>query len=219
MDRFIRRYSWVFAVCATLGVVAAATGCRSAIATMLFVFKGNNVEADFKGLEKKKVAVVIRPTAEMQCRNPGAARELAKRLSKKLADNVNKIKIVDQQKVEKWCDENNWEEYPEVGKAVKAEMVVGVDLESFSIYQGQTIYQGRASCSVRVYDVKDDGKVVFERNMPQTIYPPSAGVAASEMPETEFRLQFVDVLAEQIGRYFYPHDGHADIGQDSRILR
>ena len=42
-----------------------------------------------------------------------------------------------------------WEEYVEVGKAMKADMVVGVELEKFSIYQAQTLYQGKANASVR----------------------------------------------------------------------
>ena len=63
-----------------------------------------------------------------------------------------KIKTVNQRKVAKWTDENTWEEYAEVGKAMKADMVVGINLEGFSLFQGQTLYQGKANATVRVYD-------------------------------------------------------------------
>ena len=35
---------------------------------------------------------------------------------------------------------------------MKADMVVGIDLEGFSLFQGQTLYQGKANATVRVYD-------------------------------------------------------------------
>jgi len=44
-------------------------------------------------------------------------------------------------------DENNLEEYRALGKAVDAEMVVGVELEAFSTYDGQTLYRGKG-CAV-----------------------------------------------------------------------
>ena len=77
------------------------------------------------------------------------ARDLAQQVTTLLEKNVPKIQVVDQRKVNKWIDENTWEEYREVGKGVKAEMLVGIDLESFSIYQGQTLYQGKANAIAR----------------------------------------------------------------------
>ena len=47
------------------------------------------------------------------------------------------------------------EDYLEIGKALKAEKVVGIDIESFSVLDGQTLFRGRATVSIRVYDVAD----------------------------------------------------------------
>jgi hypothetical protein len=38
------------------------------------------------------------------------------------------------------------------------------------------------------------------------------------MEEFQFRKNFVRVLAERVGRYFYEHDPYADIGADSRSM-
>ncbi len=62
-----------------------------------------------------------------------------------------------------WADENNWDEYVEIGKALNADMVVGLDLEEFSLYQGQTLYQGKANIKIPVYDVAQGKEPVFER--------------------------------------------------------
>ncbi len=111
-----------------------------------------------------------------------------------------------------------WTEYTEVGKALDAEMVVAIDLQDFNIFQGQTLYQGRANAKVWVYDCKNDGRVVFEKDLPQAVYPPNTGIPTSERQEPEFRREFVAILSDQIARHFYAHDAHADYVMDARAL-
>ena len=146
-----------------------AIGCQSALFTAMYLFKGTDVDPDFKELKGKKVAVVCRPMASLQYSNSNVGRDLAQQITLLLQEQVPKIKTIDQRKIAKWTDENTWEEYPEVGKAMKADMVVAVDLESFSIYQGQTLYQGKANATIRVFDCtkKGKGKEVFHKSIPQ----------------------------------------------------
>ena len=194
-------------------------GCQSLLFTAVYLFKGTDVDPDFADLKGKKVAVVCRPMVSLQYSNSNVGRDLAQQISLLLQEQVPKIKLVDQRKVVKWTDENTWEEYPEVGKALKADMVVAVDLESFSLYQGQTLYQGKADATIRVFDCKKGGKEVFRKSIPQAVYPPSAPMPASERTEPEFRSEFVAVLANQIARHFFAHDPHADLGQDAASLK
>jgi hypothetical protein len=202
-----------------LAALALSGGCKGALTTVMYLVKGNDVDAEYSGLKGKKVAVVCRPVTELTYANSSVGRDLVKQISKLLADRVPKIKVVDAQKVNKWCDENTWDEYAEVGKALKADVVVGVELEKFSIYQAQTLYQGKANASVRVYDCKDGGKVVFEKMLPQTVYPPNTFIQTSDVQEADFRREFTGVLADQIARHFYKHDPYADLGQDNSALR
>ena len=196
-----------------------AFGCREIMTTAMYLFKGTDVDPDFSELKGKKVVVVCRPMVSLQYRNANVNRELAQQITLLLQERVPKIKTVNQRKITKWTDENTWEEYSEVGKAMKADMVVGVDLEGFSLYQGQTLYQGKANATVRVYDCKKDGKMVFEKILPPSTYPPNSAVPTSERTEPEFRREFVLVLADQIARHFYTHDPYADLGQDASALR
>jgi hypothetical protein len=220
MDRpFLRRG---MALMAALMIAALpAIGCQSALFTAMYLFKGMDVDPDFKELKGKKVAVVCRPMASLTYSNANVGRELAQQITLLLQEQVPKIKTVDQKKIAKWTDENTWEEYTEVGKAMKADMVVAVDLESFGIYQGQTLYQGKANATIRVFDCTKTGrgKVVFHKSIPQAVYPPNAPIPASDRTEPEFRREFVLVLANQIARHFYSHDPHADLGQDAAALR
>ena len=213
-------YRQAFALLTVLAAtLVPAIGCKEIMTTAMYLFKGTDVDPDFEDLQDKKVVVVCRPLVSLQYRNANVNRELAQQITLLLQEKVPKIKMVDQRKIAKWTDENTWEEYPEVGKAMKADMVVGIDLESFSLYQGQTLYQGKANATVQVFDCKKGGKVVFEKTLPQIgvstqfgradLGPDGAGVPP------RVRL----VLADQIARHFYAHDPYADMGQDAAAMR
>jgi hypothetical protein len=219
MDRLFRRRGIWPSLGMVLFSLAFSGGCTTGLFTLTYLINGGLIDPDFDGLKKKTVVVVCRPVAGMEYGTVDAAPALAREIGALLQQRGSKIKVIEQDKVAEWCDNNPWEEFPEVGKALGAEMVVGVDLEHFSMYAGQTLYQGKAKATVQVFDCKDGGKMVFEKRLPQTIYPPNACIAASEVQEPDFRREFVRVLADQIARHFYPHDPHADLGQDGAALR
>ena len=220
MKRHFSQSGYLLAVCTLAGcVIATAAGCRTALTTAVYLVKGTNVDAEYKGLKEKKVVVVCRPLASLTYRDSHVARDLAREISILLRDNVPKINVVDQSKVTEWLDENDWTDFTDVGEALEVDTVVGIDLLSFSIYQGQTLYQGKANTAVKVYDLTDgENKVVFEKELPQLLYPPNTGVETLSRPEPEFRRKFVHILADQIGRHFYPHDRHADFAIDATAL-
>jgi hypothetical protein len=194
-----------------------ASGC-SMLATAMYIIEGTNTRADFAGLKGKRVAVICRPVTSLHFRDSSVSRDLAKQVGLVLERNVHKIELVDQRDAFEWADENNWDEYVEIGKALDADMVVGLDLEEFSLYQGQTLYQGKANLKIMVYDVARGKEPVFERNLPQAVYPPNAAIPAGEKPEPQFRRQFVNHLAQLIARHFYDHDASVDFASDSTAL-
>jgi ABC-type uncharacterized transport system auxiliary subunit len=214
MDRFAR-HSRRAALALLVALPLAVAGGCSILPFAAYLIKGISTPADFNGLKGKKVAVICRPVASLQYQSSSVATELAQRVADLLAEHVAKIEIVDQGEVEKWEDENNWEEYTDIGKALQADMVVGIDLDQFSLSQGQTLYQGKASIDLAVYDMKHGRRPVYQKTLPQQLYPPNAPIPAAEKSLVEFRQQFLQVLAEQIGRHFYEHDSTANFAIDS----
>jgi len=217
MHRFMLRYECLLAA-AILVVAVPAVGCRPLATTAAYLLKGTDVDPEFKGLEGKKVIVVCRPVASLSFGNPTVAADLARQVSAQLKANVSKIHVIDQQKVAQWLDAHDWSEYAEVGKALEADMVVGIELQDFALRQGQTLYQGRSSLSITVYACAHPSEPVFEKSLPRILYPPNTGVPASEMAESEFRRKFVGVLADRIARHFFAHDANADLTQDLDAL-
>jgi hypothetical protein len=202
---------------ALAAVLPSAAGC-GALTTFLWVARGTDIPAEFDGLSEKRVAVVCRPVAALEFRSQTAGKDLAKGISNRLGERVSRIEMVDQREVAEWVDNNTWDEYVEIGKALEADVVVGIDLERFGIYEGHTIYQGKAVATVKVFNCHT-GEVEFERRLPPVVYPPNSYVPTSDRPESEFRREFVAVLADQIGRHFYRHDPYADFAMDARSLR
>ncbi len=218
MDRNCWRYRCLLVLPVVAALILSAGGCRQLAFMAAYLIKGTDVEADYKGLDGKKVAVVCRSCTELSFGNPAVASDLARQVGLLLSTNGKKIKVIDYQKVAQWTDANDWTEFSEVGKAVGAEMVVGIDLAQFSLYQGQTLYQGKASASITVCDCAHGNKVVFEKSLPQVLYPPNTGIPTQDQPKAQFCRRFVHVLADQIARHFYAHDPHADLGLDNDAL-
>ncbi len=208
MIRRSGRYVYPAAAAAILLVVLAAAGCQ-AVQGLGALIMGTDESAEFAGLKGKKVAVVCRPLVALQYRNAGAAQELAQQVGLFLGANISKIEVIDSQKVSAWIDENTWDEYVEVGKALKADCVIGIDMTSFSVLEGQTLYRGRSSVAFKVIDVAS-GKTLFEKTLPQNVYPPNIALPTSERPEAEFRSEFIKVVAWHIARHFYTHDSYGD---------
>jgi len=216
MDRSRSKPAWLVLL-AAMALVSIA-GCN-VLATALYVVQGNNTKAEFGKLRGKRVAVVCRPVSSLQYNNFSAAKELSRQVSILLQQHVKNIHTIDQREIAEWADENNWEHYTEIGKAMNADYVVGLDLEQFNLYEeGQSMYRGKASVRISVYDVKGGGDPVYEQPLPQVQYPPNSPVPTIDKPEQEFRRQFVEVLAQQIAHYFYDHDATVDFASDSTVL-
>jgi len=208
-----------FAVVAlSLCAVVAAGGCAQALLTGIYLTKGPETPAEFKELKGKKTAVVCRPLAELQYSSSGAPQRLSTMVGALLKTKIKKLELTSPAKIETWTDEHEWEKFTEVGKAMKSDYVVGMEIEEFKLYQGQTIYQGRARVKVTVHDMNQDGEVVYEKSIPEIVYPPQGGVPTSEKSEEEFRRQFIGVVAEQVGRLFYGYDHRKDVAIDSTTL-
>jgi hypothetical protein len=199
-------------------MVSSSIGCVKFVANLMYAAHGNLVPAKFDGLEGKRVAVVCVSNTEAFGPNP-ISPHLADRVSKLLARNVDEITCVDQQDIADWIDRNDWDhmDFVAIGKAVTADRVVAINLNSFSLYDGKTMYKGRSDYEVAVHDVAT-GKEIFVTSPPQLEYPKNSPQHTTDMSEGEFRRRYVDFLASHIARNFYPYDAHEDVAVDASLI-
>ncbi len=202
-----------------LGLVSVVSlpGCGF-LAHMTYWIRGDLVEAKTRCLDNKRVAVICLDANSLL--GPGSEAEaVAKAVSNTLAFNVDGIKIVRQQEINDWIDSHDEDltDFRVVGRGVKADMVVGIDLESFSIHEGQTLLRGKARIRTRAYDMSQGGKVVYETPTREIVYPENGARHITES-EANFRLLFITMLARKIACEFYAFDRLLDFGNDAAIL-
>jgi len=198
-------------------LMLGVTGC-SAVSTIAYFINPNDTPASYKGLADKKSVVVCRAES-LEYSDPLIGRELAGVIGRKMEQNDKKLSIIDDQKLADWTDRNDWSDYRQVGKALKSDMVVGVDIERFTIRQGPTLLQGQADVRISVYDIKDGGKKVWEYRPATIKYPPNAPIPASERQEADFRRQFIDIVAENVAHNFYAYNSRDWHALDSTALK
>lgn len=207
-----RRRGFLAAGLAAL-LLPTAPGC-STLLTAAYLIAPEDVPAEYKGLKGKHVAVICKPIVELEFSDASSARELATMVGSQLAQNVRKARVIDQREVARWIDENAWIDYPTLGKALDADIVVGIDLEQFRMHEGSTLYRGRATANVRVYDVTEK-KVLFEKRIDNFTFPGDSAVPSQDQSEPQFRALFLQVLSGKIARSFHAYDSRATFAEEN----
>ncbi len=213
----LSRWSQCWGVTLLALMMVSTTGCiHSILATGIYLWQGGNVvPAQCDELKDQRVIVVCRPPASNEYRHAGAARNVGKRISSLLGENVKGIDVVSPREVDNWVDEQDWENFKDLGRAVKATRIVYVELDHFDLYKGTTLYQGNAEVKVTIYDMTQQGKEVWSRNVGQLLFPRNSGIPSADKPVQEFERQFVEVVATQTASLFYKHDPNVDFAMDA----
>jgi hypothetical protein len=202
-----------------LALAVTATGCVGTLANLMYAAQGNQVPAKYTGLKDKRVAVVC--VSNSEAFGPSyASRALAALVGKLLRENVSGVTLVEPQKIADWIDRNNWDslDYAAVGRGVDADVVLAIDLDSFSLHECQTLYKGRADVNLVVYDMTQGGKEVFSYSPTQIEFPENASHHTTDMSEEAFRRQFLSVIASRLARQFYPYDVKEDFARDTSVI-
>lgn len=201
----------------TLAVVVPSTGCLPQLAaTGIYFWEGGKMEAaDCRALEGERVVVVCRPPASNEYRHAGASRGVSRKVSQLLAENVRHIDVVNPREVDNWIDESDWGDFSELAEAVHADLVVHIELDNFELFKGKTLYQGNADVTVSVYNMNDNGQLVWDRELHQILFPVNSGIPAQDKPVQQFQRDFETIVATQIAQHFYRHDPNASFAIDA----
>jgi hypothetical protein len=199
-----------------VGVTVLSSGCVGFMSALGYWSGGGMKEAEYDGLQSKRVAVVCMSSGSGF--GPGTdVLLLAQSVGALLRQNVEEIDVVRSDEIADWVDRNDWDEfdYAEVGRGVEADMVVAIELSEFGLYEGQTLYKGRAGLIIRVFDMEKGGEQVFRRTLPELAFPANGAYPTTEMSESKFRRAFIQMLAQQAAKYFYDYDMIYDFAGDS----
>lgn len=213
--RTVRQARSLLALILAVALLVPTTGCVGFASTLMYWIKGNKVDARCTALEGKKVAVVcVTGSGVVGPNNEGET--LARAVATILEKEVKKITLVRPEQVAEWRDQNNWDEvdYKSIGRGVKADMVVAIDLASFGIHENPTLLRGRASIKTTVYDIADKGKIVFRDGPKEFVFPENGAQHAVEN-ETNFKRIYLVMLARHIAKNFFAYDKLEDVAADA----
>jgi hypothetical protein len=210
----------LFALVAIGWLLTATSGCAGFWSTLVYWNKGQLVPAEFDGLADKRVAVVC--VSDGSSYGTGSESSvLAREVSSILLQHVKRIELVRPDEVADWIDREGWDQvdYRQIGRGVKAEQVIAIDLEGLRIYEGSSLYNGRAQVTVTVFDMMvDGGKEVFQKTVHDFRFPALGPRPVGDMSEGQFRRAFLQVLAQHIAKHFHDYDMMDDFGRDRAFI-
>jgi len=203
-----------------LGLVSA-TGCTSLLFTLLYLVKGPDTPAEFKKLKGKSVVVVCRSQSTSDYNMDGVPREIAHKVNADLEKKVKKIKLADQRKVDQSLNKkrNQVRDFRDFGDEFDTDYVIGIELNQFRISSPNSpgSYQGRARYIVKVFDMHEAGKQVYEKMSPDIVYPPNSVIDSTTNSSDQFHQDFIDYVAYHIGKSFYSYNPRDFVAEDAKV--
>lgn len=198
-----------------LAILSTSTGCIRQMAQLLYVIKGHEVPAKYDGLGANKIAIVC--VSDSTAYGPDTLTyTVSKYVSVKLAEGLKDTEIVSPAKVEDWIDVNGWESDDAValGSDLGAEKVLVIELGSYSIHDGATLYKGYADLTCTVYDITKDGQITFVQG-PEEFTFPKNGRPSHQSSERQFESLFLARLTSHISRLFVKSDKLDNFADDA----
>ncbi len=201
-----------------LAIAAAIVipGCVGLPAQLMYVIYGNKIDAEFAGLAGKKVAIVCVSDASAYGPNTLTS-TVEKKIIARLSQNIPKIQIIPQSTVDNWKDQYGWDEsdFAQVGRGVGADTVLAVEISSYSLHDGATMYKGQVAATTTVFDIKNQN-VVFQKG-PEEYQFPKSGRPAIQLNEREFESIYLEKLSEHLSRRFYDFEKVDSIAEDAAM--
>ncbi len=200
-------------------ILITTSGCFGAAAQLFYVLYGHKTKAAYAGLEGKKVAVIC--VSDEVTYGPDTLTQVVNKLvSRQLATNVKRISIIPPSTIDSWVDMNGWNEvdYVEIGRGVKADMVVAIEVGGFTIHDGKTLFKGQSNVTVTVYNAKAGGEVEYVYGPTDYVFP-KVGRPIMQSSEQQFETIYLAKLSDQISRLFYDSDSLDEVADDATFMR
>ena len=215
MDRLSCSFLRLAPLIVLSALFVTAAGC-AAVSHMMYVIKGNEIEAAYDGLEESRVAIVC--VSDATSYGPDSLTHVISRaMGTRLTQQVKDIVVIPQHKIETWKDANGWDEldYEALGRGVDAGKVVAVEIGSYSIHEGTTLYKGRAMVTTSVYDLEREGHVVFSQGPAEYQFPKSHGRPAVSTNPQQFEAAYLSMLVDSICRNFHAYEKTETVAEDA----
>ena len=210
------KQSRALSVLLVVTVLIGSTGCIGTLAQLLYVVKGHKSPAVFDGMEGKRVAVVV--VSDASAYGPDTLTySVSKIVSMDLQNNVKDIAVVSPAEIEEWMDTKDWDQtnFKDLGRGVGADLVLAVEVGSYTIHEGTTLYKGQSELSVSVHEM-ETGNILFSQGPDAYVFPTNGRPAIQTTPR-QFEQMYLSKLTTKVSRLFYPHDRLDSVAEDASM--
>ena len=199
-------------LCAMVAIVGTASGCAGVLVGLSWMMGGDMIPPRSKALQGKRVAVVVVSDTSTYGRT-GEAAMLNLNLNQMLRRNVRSVSMISPDRIADWRDKTDdfSPDFKKLGKSVKADVVLVVQMEGFSTESGKTLRKGKVDWGVTVYDVRG-GEIAYRDK--DTFQFPQNGYHITDSTPFQFRKEFVKRLAVTIARHFHSYSKYDALGLD-----
>ena len=194
--------------------ISSSTGCVRLMANWINAIQGNERPAEYDGFEEQRVAVVCGTDKGLS--NDATTALMSGYIHMALNQHVKKIELVRLEEIEEWMNAHGTIEsdYVEIGKAVKADKLLAVDLSKLTVKDGPTLFRGRCDVGITVYDIANKGTIVYRKQIPEFTFPKDSA-AIADTSESKFRNMYLKIIANKVSGLFYPVDPTTEFGLDA----
>jgi hypothetical protein len=197
--------------------VLTNSGCITLAANMLHAIRGNDAPAEFDGLKEKRFAIVCStsgPTA-----GEAATSMLTSHITMALIRNLPKADIVRQDEVDQAIEREGLTDIARIGQTLKADHLVRVQVDNLRLRDGATLFRGQSDVKVSVYDIKNNGRLVFEKEILEHSFPRNGGTPITDTTETKFRSAYLQLVGLKVSSLFHPVDATFDVALDATATK
>jgi hypothetical protein len=171
---------------------------------------GHPVDAQYKGLADKSVAIVIYADQATTNEFPAAREEMSAFLSTKLRESLSTTKLLDYHEVMNWQDETiNWFGLTEkqIGKHFGVDRVLYIEVLDYSVNQkgGAGDLQGHLRANCKVYETDTAGNDPAWSSVIDVSFPEDHPVDPTQVPPDAVRARTLDKFSEQLVNCLYDH--------------
>jgi hypothetical protein len=179
---------------------------------------GVPVKAQYTGLKKQSVAIVVYEDAATLFSYPQAQQEVSAFVAASLAKHLPKAKILDYHLVLNYQNANpNWDVLPikTIGKHFSVSRVLYIELLDYTVHSQKTDYvlQGHISAHVAVYNVKIPGDGQVFHTTIDAVWPRGGPLPGYDTDANTVRMNTLQRFSTELAHCFYNwHDREAGFG-------
>lgn len=194
-----------------LGLVLTQSGCWLA-ATAFGGEKTYKVQAQYRGLQGKTVAVLVAADEYVLFTQPRAPQLLIQAVSRELAAHVEDIRVVNPQRVAAFQQQNPYwstTPYTRLIEELDVDRLVVVDLAEYRLHEpgNKHVWRGVITASVSVAEAErsDPDQLAFSTQV-RALFPEDRQLGLVNADREQVELATLKLFALKVGRVFYNHE-------------